>query len=125
MNSYIPPNIDQSGYVFYGMFKTRNFVEAAISGLITFNIVFKFLSFFLSYTLQLTISLIVTIAVAFFFLYGLDDKSVITALSDRYRFRSRKGIVTLGVPMPESNEEKRAFLRKKKKEDENAYISIQ
>lgn len=125
MNSYIPPNIDQSGYVFYGMFKTRNFIEAAIFGLIVFNILFKVLSFFMSYTLQLTISLLSTIALAFFFLYGLDDKSVMTALSDRYRFRSRKGIITLGVPRPESNEEKKAFLRKKKKEDKNAYISMQ
>lgn len=125
MRAYIPPNIDQSGYVFYGMIKTRNAIEAGIAGFLTFNLSMLIFSF-LSYTISLTISIVATGAVAFLFAYGLDDKSVVTALWDRYKFRSTKCIVTLGVPMPETVEEKRAFLRKRGKENknENENVSI-
>lgn len=116
MHSFIPPNIDQSGYVFYGMIKTRNAIEAIVFGIPTYFLVGAILSLFLPYAIKLAITLILTMAVAFFFAYGLDDKSIITALMDRYRFRSRKSKVTLGVPMAETIA-KKSFLRKNQKGD--------
>lgn len=115
MQAYIPPNIDQSGYILYGMVKTRNAVEAGIFGVITYAICAAALVF-LPYTLKLTLTVLLTAVVAFFFAHGMDEKSVLTAVADRYRFRLRKSVTTLGVPMPE--EQKESFFRKLPKKGE-------
>ena len=115
MHSYhIPPNIDQSGYILYGMVRTRNGIEAAAAGFLMYQLA-SHLFAFLPYTFMLTISIMLTGATAIFFAFGMDDKSVLTAIIDRYKFSKRKSKVTLGVPLPQATEEKKVFLRKSKK----------
>ena len=115
MHSYhIPPNIDQSGFFLYGMVRTRNGIEAAAAGFLMYQLASHIFAF-LPYTFMLTISIMLTGATAIFFAFGMDDKSVLTAIIDRYKFSKRKSKVTLGVPLPQATEEKKVFLRKSKK----------
>ena len=115
MHSYhIPPNIDQSGYILYGMVRTRIGIEAMAAGFFVYQIASRIFAF-LPYTFMLTVSIMLAGATAIFFAFGMDDKSVLTAIADRYKFAKRKSKVTLGVPLPEAVEEKKVFLRKSQK----------
>lgn len=112
LNMPIHPNIDQSDRVFYGMIKTRNFIEALAASILTF-ILFFAIFFFFPMSLRLAITLVITMLVAIFFCIGINDKSVVTALTDSIKFKNRKGIATLGVPLPEKEAEKKTTRKRK------------
>lgn len=119
-NVQIHPNIDQTDYIFYGLVKTRNFFEAVPATLITCLIFYKAL-FFVMVTLRLAITIVMALLVLILFCSGINDKSVLTALTDMYFFHKRKNVVTLGVPLPVLEKaQRRLIFSKRKAEGDNA-----
>lgn len=84
---YIPNNFTDAGRVF-GLFETRNLIEAVVLTLPILLLCIKLLPF--SLTLKIIVTLSVTVPVGGFGLIGIGDDSLTRWLSGWWRWRLRR-----------------------------------
>ncbi len=116
MHEPIPQNIDETGGILGGMFKTRNAIEAISVSLFIIAFFHIFLSF-IPFKIRFILEISIIGAAGFFFLVGINNQPVSIAILDTINF-SKTGCVTiLRKPMPDMTPptRKRKFKIKLKK----------
>lgn len=104
-NTYIiPPNFEEAGGVFGGMFKLRNVIEAIIIGLILFKGGSIALSFF-DLTIRIILFVIILLPVIMISLIGINDESLTEYIQSVYFFKKRRRKLSYRLPQTEIKEE--------------------
>lgn len=102
MQSYIPPNVDDTGGFFNGLIPKRNACDALIClGII--YIAFRFVLVFLSPVARAAIGGGFAIILCAICILGIDGRSVSEVLIDMIHFRKTKSVVTLSMPRVEES----------------------
>ncbi|MEY8369069.1 hypothetical protein AALA24_09895 [Anaerovoracaceae bacterium 42-11] len=116
MHEPIPQNIDQTGGILGGMFKTRNAGEAAIAILMILGI-FHFFLFFIPTTIRFVLEITIAGVTGVFFLIGINNQPVSIAILDTINFRKTRCVTVLRKPMPDMSQpaKRRKFKIKIKK----------
>lgn len=97
MQSYIPPNVDDTGGFFNGLIPKRNAFDALIClGII--YIAFRFVLVFLSSVLRAAIGVGLAVILGSICVLGIDGRSVSEVLMDMIHFKKTKSVVTLSMP---------------------------
>lgn len=121
MEEFIPRNVEDTGGVFNGMFKTRNVIEAFI-GTGTIYVLFHFILVFIPSTLRIILGLTLGAMCAIFFIVGANGQPVSVAVLDSINFRRTRCVVVLRKPRPDrrqtSVKRKRRIKMKLKKRGE-------
>lgn len=107
MDEPIPRNVETAGKSLWGLFETRNVIEAAIASTFTFLLI-KLILGHLGPMIALVGSFIGGALLGLFFLIGINNQPVSIALLDLYNFHISRKKVTLRMPLPEvSSSEKK------------------
>ena len=115
---YIPPNIEDAGSVFGGLFGTRNFIEASLgagAGILVYKVLFFFPAL-----IRLAIAVAIGLLLMLIGLFGIYGKPMSLWLMDTIMFRRTRCVVSLRKPQPillESEKPKRYIITRKKKEE--------
>ena len=97
MQSYIPPNVDDTGGFFNGLIPKRNAFDAGIALLIIY-IAFRFAFVFLSVIARAAVGGGLAIVIGAVCVMGIDGRSVSEVLMDMIHFKKTKAVITLAMP---------------------------
>lgn len=116
MKIFIPPNIEDAGSMFGGMFTTRNVCEAAIGigiGALAYRLLY-----FLPVIPRISVSAVITILLVLLGLLGIGGKPVSVWLTDTLNYKKTRCVVTLRMPKSEETDKirpKKFVISRKKK----------
>ena len=97
MQSYIPPNVDDTGGFFNGLIPKRNAFDALFC-LAVIYVAFRFVLVFLPIVARAAIGGGLAIVLGAICIIGIDGRSVSEVLIDMIHFKKTKSVVTLSMP---------------------------